>query len=39
LLEQPDQTLQRWLLGEGSDVDPELQQIVQIMRKQGLERL
>jgi antitoxin CptB len=39
LLEQPDQTLQRWLLGDGSHVASELQQIVQILRKRGVERL
>jgi antitoxin CptB len=39
LLEQPDQTLQRWLLGDGIGVMPELQQIVQTLRRQGVDRL
>jgi antitoxin CptB len=39
LLEQSDQTLQRWLLGDGTNVVPELQQIVQVLRKQGVDRL
>lgn len=38
LLEQSDQTLQRWLLRDGSDVESDLLQIVQILRKQGIDR-
>lgn len=38
LLEQPDQTLQRWLLGDGSDVIADLRRIVGIIRLQGVER-
>jgi antitoxin CptB len=38
LLEQPDQNLQRWLLGDGANVEPELQQIIQTLRDQGVDR-
>ena len=39
LLEQSDQTLQRWLLGDGLDVESDFQQIVRTLRNQGLDHL
>lgn len=38
LLDKPDQTLLCWLLGDGSYVESELQQIVQCIRNQGVDR-
>ena len=39
LLEQPDQTLQRWLFGDGAEVDSDLQRIVQLLRNRGVDRV